>query len=379
MRFRSRSRDLVLSSAESPDVAPGSTRSNPVPRVQEQESGWPAWGDPIAAARLREIVLSGQVGQCYLLSGPKGVGKSALARAFGQALMCDQPDPGDPATPCGVCRSCRNVLRQTHPDIERFDLEAQATLLEGKVGKGSTLTIEMVRQMRAAASLLPVEAGRRLVIVDDAETLLEPAQQALLKTLEEPPLTVTILLLCDEPEALLATVRSRCQEISVRPQPISAITEALVARGVAQEQAGEIATLSRGSAAWAVAAVTDRAMLDSRREARAAAEAWLAGTAYERLATAYRMGDQFTKRRDDVIATVQMVVQLLREELLRVAGASALRQDDDRITSEGTLATLARALSSTLQCLSDFDANVRPRLAMEAMVLAWPSSGWETG
>ena len=360
-------------------MARPSTRSSPAPRAPEQESGWPAWSDPIAAERLREIVSGGQIGQCYLLSGPRGVGKSALALAFAQALMCEQPDEDDPAQPCGVCRSCRNVLRNTHPDIELFDLRAQATLLEGKAGKGTTLTIEMVRQMRAAAALLPVEASRRLVIVDDAETLLEPAQQALLKTLEEPPLTVTILLLCDEPEALLATVRSRCQEIAVRPQPLSAIAEALVARGVAEEQASEIAVLSRGSAAWAVAAVSDGELLSARRDARAAAAAWLAGSTYERLATAYRLGDQFTKRRDDVIATVQMVVQLLREELLRVAGASALRQDDDRIASEGTLATLARALSSTLQCLSDFDANVRPRLAMEAMVLAWPSSGWETG
>ncbi len=359
-------------------MARASTRSSPAPHALELESGWPNWCDPIAAERLREIVSGGQIGQCYLLSGPKGVGKSALARAFAQALMCEQPEASDPAKPCGVCRSCRNVLRNAHPDIELFDLQAQATLLEGKSGKGSTLTIEMVRQMRSAAALLPVEASRRLVIVDDAETLLEPAQQALLKTLEEPPRTVTILLLCDEPEALLATVRSRCNEVTVRPQPLSAITEALVMRGVAVEQANEIALLSRGSAAWAIAAVNDSTLLTARRDARAAAAAWLAGSAYERIATAYRLGDQFAKRRDDVIATVQMVVQLLREELLRVAGASALRQDDDRMASEGTLATLARALSSTLQCLSDFDANVRPRLAMEAMVLAWPSSGWET-
>lgn len=360
-------------------MARATTQRSQAPRAPEQESGWPAWCDPIATERLREIVSGGQIGQCYLLSGPKGVGKSALARAFAQALMCEQPGNDDPAQPCGVCRSCRNVLRYTHPDIEVFDLHAQATLLEAKAGKGATLTIEMVRRMRSAAALLPLEASRRLVIVDDAETLLEPAQQALLKTLEEPPLTVTIFLLCDEPEALLATVRSRCQEIAVRPQPRSAITETLVARGVAEEQAEEIALLSRGSAAWAMAAVSDGTLLTARRDARAAAAAWLAGSAYERLATAYRLGDQFTKRRDDVITTVQMVVQLLREELLRVAGASALRQDDDRMASEGALATLARALSSTLQCLSDFDANVRPRLAMEAMVLAWPSSGWETG
>jgi DNA polymerase-3 subunit delta' len=360
-------------------VARASTRTSPASRVLQQESGWPTWCDPIAVERLRDAVASGQISQCYLFSGPQGVGKRALAIAFAQALMCEHPNPDDPAQPCGVCRSCRNVLKSAHPDIEVFDLQAQATLLENKAGRGSTLTIEMVRQMRAAAALLPLEASRRLVIVDDAETLLEPAQQALLKTLEEPPLTVTIILLCDEPEALLATVRSRCQEIAVRPQPLSAITQALIMRGVAADEAEEIALLSRGSAAWAIASLADNTLLVSRREARAAAAAWLAGSSYERLATAYRLGDQFTKRREDVIATVQMVVQLLREELLRVAGESALRQDDERLSGERTLAVLARALSSTLQCLSDFNANVRPRLAMEAMVLSWPSSGWETG
>ncbi|MCA9879111.1 MAG: DNA polymerase III subunit [Thermomicrobiales bacterium] len=356
-----------------------SSRARPAPPATAPESGWPAWGDPIAAERLREIIRSGQVGQCYLLSGPSGVGKSALAAAFAQALVCEHPDAEDVSVPCGACRSCRNVMRSAHPDVERFDLPAQATLLEAKAGKGSTLTIEMVRRLRSSAALLPLEASRRLLIVDDAETLLEPAQQALLKTLEEPPATVTILLLCDEADALLPTVRSRCQEITVRPQPLSAIVRTLEERGVATPEAEEIALLSRGSAAWAMAAASDSAALHARREARSAARTWLEGSAYERLATAYRLGDQFSKRRDDVIATVQMVVQLLREELLRVAAASALRQDDDQIASQGALAVLARALSATLQCLSDFDANVRPRLAMEAMVLAWPSSGRETG
>lgn len=361
-------------------MAPRATsRTKPAPPAATLVSGWPAWGDPIAAERLREIIRGGQVGQCYLLSGPSGVGKSALAGAFAQALVCEQPNAEDASVPCGACRSCRNVLRGAHPDVERFDLRAQATLLEAKAGKGAALTIEMVRRLRSSAALLPLEASRRLLIVDDVETLLEPAQQALLKTLEEPPVTVTILLLCDEPEALLPTVRSRCQEIPVRPQPLSAIVQALVERGVTTAEAEEIAVLSRGSAAWAMSAVSDSAALSARREARLAAQTWLAGSTYERVATAYRLGDQFSKRRDDVVATVQMVVQLLREELLRVAGASALRQDDDQTASQGTLAVLARALSATLQCLSDFDANVRPRLAMEAMVLAWPSSGRETG
>ncbi|MFT4040523.1 MAG: AAA family ATPase [Thermomicrobiales bacterium] len=357
-------------------MARATARKPETARPAAHEPGWPAWADPRATARLQEIARGAQIGQCYLLAGPRGVGKAALARAFAQALVCERPDPDDPAQPCGECRSCRNVLRGAHPDIEVFDLAAQATLLEGKIGKGTTLTIEMVRRMRASAALLPMEASRRLLIVDDAETLLEPAQQALLKTLEEPPLTVTILLLCDQPESLLATVRSRCQEVAVRAQPEAVIADALVMRGAVPALAEEAARLSRGAAAWAVQAADEPALLQERREARSAAETWLTGSRYERLATAYRLGDQFAKRRDDVVATVQMVVQLLREEMLTIARGQSV-EPDELAPSPPALASLGQALQASLQCLSDIDANVRPRLAMEAMVLAWPNPAQE--
>jgi DNA polymerase-3 subunit delta' len=302
------------------------------------------------------------------------VGKAELARVFAMALCCPERSADDPAEPCGACRSCRAVARGGHPDVEMFSLETQAALAE-KPGRGRNLSIETVRRLRSAAALLPVLGNRRILIVEDAETLLEPAQQALLKILEEPPPAVTLLLLADEPEALLPTVRSRCQEVAVRPLSEAAVARALVARGVASESAAEIAALSLGRPAWALAAAADRKLLNSRRVAWQEARDWIDASPYERLATAFKLGDQFPKRRENVFEAVRAVVAILRQAMI----AAASDEGEGRAAPpEATGATVpasawSRAVAAAMQCLSNLDGNVRPRLALEAMVLAWPN------
>lgn len=349
-------------------AAPGLTSLPP-------DSGWPEWVDPVATGRLREAIRGERIGHAYLLSGPSGVGKAALARGFAQALCCPNVDADDLSQPCGSCRACRNVQKGTHPDVESFSLESQAALAD-KPARGATLTIDTVRSLRASAALLPLESERRVLIIDDAETLLEPAQQALLKTLEEPPRGVTLLVLADEAEALLETVRSRCQEIVVRPVAPAAVEQALRNTGVDAGLASEVAALSRGRTGWALAAVHDAKLLESRRAERESASAWIAATRYEQLVTAFTLGDAFSKRRTDVIGVVQAAIQLHRDLMIEAA------TETSRMTANGTVAThsavtalsLSRSLAASLQCLSDLESNVRPRLALEAMVMAWPNS-----
>ena len=348
----------------------------PVPSVEmlDADPGWPDWADPAAAASLRDAVRANTIGHAYLLAGQKGVGKRQLARAFAQALCCTNPDPADPSQPCGECRACRNVRRGTHPDVELFDLYGQTALGE-KSARVAALSIDSIRRLRASAALLPLESSRRILIVDDAETLQEPAQQALLKMLEEPPRTVTILLLADEPEALLETVRSRCRTVMVRCVSDAAISNALTMRGVKDATAHEIARLSRGAPAWALSAAADRKLLEARRRERESAVSWVESAPYERLAAAYKLGDQFSSRRGEVIATVQAAVQYLRDAMIRAAsGGEPGPADEAAVAVDGVSAlALSSAVAASLQCLADLDANVRPKLALEAMVLAWPS------
>lgn len=355
-------------------AAKGVRRNASNKTVAVSNGGWPDWVDGGAVKRLQEAIQGECIGHAYLLSGPAGVGKSATARAFAQTLCCTDAERPDRAVPCGVCRSCRNVQRGAHPDVETFSLETQAVLSD-KPGRQSTLTIDTVRRLRSAGSLFPLEADRRILIVDDAETLLEPAQQALLKTLEEPPPGVTLMLLADEPEVLLATVRSRCQEFTLRPIPQAAVRETLLRRGVADALAAEIATLSRGCAAWALCAVADYKLLDARREERASAARWITSPRYEQLVTAFTLGDQFSKRRPEVIGVIQAAIQLLRDEMIAAAqeGGRIGENRPDPSSAVRSPLSFSRAITSALQCLADLEANVRPRLALEAMVVAWPN------
>ena len=342
--------------------------------TQTSEVGWPEWVDQAATARLRDVIRGERIGHAYLLSGPKGVGKAALARAFAQALCCPDADESDRSRPCGVCRVCRNVQRDTHQDVETFSLESQAMLAD-KPGRGATLTIDTVRRLRSSAALLPLESDRRILIVDDAEALLEPAQQALLKTLEEPPGGVTILLLADEPEALLATVRSRCHQILVRPIPRLSVENALLSRGIDDGIAAETAMLSRGCAGWALAAASDQKLLRARRAEWESASSWISSSRYEQLVTAFTLGDQYGKRRSEVVGVLQAAIQILRDEMIDAAGnASRVKENGTSLVGAALALELGRAIASSLQCLADLESNVRPKLALEAMVVAWPSS-----
>jgi DNA polymerase-3 subunit delta' len=325
------------------------------------EPGWPSWTDAAATTRLRDAVRERRIGHAYLIAGPRGVGKAALATTFARAICCERDDASVPEHPCGECRACRTVARGVHTDVEVFSLAAQS-LVATKPLRGANLTIDTVRRLTASAALLPLESERRIVIVEDAETLQEPAQQALLKTLEEPPSHVTILLLTDEPEALLDTVRSRCHEIVLRPVSEAAVRATLAERGVADDLARELARLSRGCAAWALAAASDAALLQARRGDWETATRWIASPPYGRLVTAFRLGEQFTKRRDEVIGVVQAVIQVLRAEMIRRAS----EQNQEPLA-------VSTAVTASLQCLRDLEANVRPRLALETMVLAWPN------
>ncbi len=343
-------------------------------------SGWPVWGHTMAVDALRRAIHSGRIGHAYLLAGPDGVGKSLIARTFAQALACDFADRADAADPCGACRACRRIARGTHPDVQVWSLASQAAG-EKSSGKNSTLTIETVRQLRGSTALRPLEAPRRVVIVDDAEAMQEPAQEALLKTLEEPPPAVTIVLLASDAEALLPTIRSRCQVVELRPVAAGAIAAGLEASGIDPAVAREAAALANGRPGWALRAVADPSLLAEHRQSVARALDWISAPVSEQVLTAARLGDAFGRKRDDVYAELDALQGVWRDAMLVAAGAARYathRPDLERIEAAAAgaeVADVARALAAVQRCVADLEANVRPRLALEGMVLEWPRPG----
>ena len=157
----------------------------------------------------------GGLGSAVLLDGPEGIGKRTAAEDLAQALLCQRPEKA----PCGVCPACKRVLAGSHPDLIR--------LQEPEPGKG--IRLEQIRALRAQSFLRPSEAPYQVFLLPGADALNLPSQNALLKVLEEPANAV-FLLLCENREAMLQTVRSRCKTFRLSPLSRAELVRALAER-----------------------------------------------------------------------------------------------------------------------------------------------------
>jgi DNA polymerase-3 subunit delta' len=270
-------------------------------------------------------------------------------------------------------------VRGVHPDVQTYDLARQAMATGQRGAKSATLTIDTVRELCGTAALRPMEGRWRILLLDDAETLQEIAQEALLKTLEEPPPFLVMVLLANDAELLLPTIRSRCELIELRSLPRAVIRDGLLGAGIEPMLAEELAGLAGGAPGWALRAAADPALADQRRQAVENALAWIAGSGYDRLVTAVRLGDAFSKRRFEIFADLDTVLGVWRDAMLLRAGLSnflTYRGQIDRLAdliSNWPLNAIHRAARSVQTCIADLEANVRPRLALESMVLQWPT------
>jgi DNA polymerase-3 subunit delta' len=173
--------------------------------------------------------------QALLLVGPPSVGKTTLGLDIAAALLCRIDDAA--VRPCRECRGCRLVEHGNHPDLHRLAPD----------GPGGLIGVEQARGLIEEITLLPVEGGERVVLVEAAHRMNEDAQNILLKTLEEPPAGLVIVLAADEDDLLLPTVRSRAARIRLGPVPAREIEALLVeTAGVDAARAARIARLAGG-------------------------------------------------------------------------------------------------------------------------------------
>ena len=207
-------------------------------------------------------MVRGRAPHAVLLVGPEGVGKTTLALDLAAGLLCGAEDQG--TRPCGACRGCRLVFGDVHPDVHRLRPEGpgRQVVIGGSGTKGRG-----VRDLIADLALLPVEGGARVAIVEAADRMNEDAQAAILKTLEEPPPAVTIILCADSEERLLPTIRSRCARLRLGPVGVRDIEAILDALGVADGPTGaRLARIAGGRPGLALAWAADDAALLLRDE-----------------------------------------------------------------------------------------------------------------
>jgi DNA polymerase-3 subunit delta' len=331
------------------------------------------WGHDHAVTELQSAIRRGPR-HAYILSGYHDVGKEALALEFARALNCTAS--ARPGVPCHDCATCRRIGRGTHPDVTRYDLARQQDeASKSSTSKHLSLTIETVRRITSDIALRPLEGRHRVVIVDDVETMQETAQEAFLKTLEEPPPYAVILLLTTDAEILLETIRSRASTIQLQTVRAETVAAMLEQSGVRGDDANRIAAASVGRPGWAIRAANDPALLSGRLELRKNVVSWIASDQYERITEATRLGDGFGKDRGAVYARLSVAQTIWRAAVLDAVGQREPGHEDLAFLGSRSIsaADAILALRSVDRCIRDLDANVRPRLALQSMVLQWPT------
>ena len=320
-------------------------------------------GHQWAVGLLREHVARNSLRHAYLFTGPQGVGRRTLALRLSQVVNCLQPP--EPGEPCGTCRACTLIGRMQHPDLA----VVQAAQL------GGTLKVDQIRELQSSLSLTPYEAQYRVAILLRFEEAHISAQNAFLKTLEEPPPRVILIVTAESPERLLPTVVSRCEVIRLRPLPIEEVCQGLQGRwGLPPDQALLLAHLSGGRPGYALRVHQSPEMLEARRLRLEDHQHLLACNRAKRLEYA----EKLAKDKEGLLNTLQTWLSLWRDVLMCAAGSAAPLVNLDRADEIARLAGrfglhTANEVVAAIQHTSDLlDRNVNPRLATEVLMLDLP-------
>jgi DNA polymerase-3 subunit delta' len=325
---------------------------------------WGVYGHDWALEFLYKSLVHGRTRHAYLITGAEGVGKMRLAQAFAQALNCTHDDQA--MRPCGVCRSCKLMQSGNHPDVIYSEQDSKSGIIK----------IDTLRDMMRLLALKPFDSRYRIGIFDHFDMARPQAQDALLKTLEEPSPHAVLLLLAKSDRSVLATITSRCQRVPLRPTSLALTTQVLQVMGAEEEHAEKIGRFASGRIGWALHALRDENVLLERGEILNMLEQALEGNRAKRFAIA----EDLSKQNKDVVRYALEIWQTYWRDLLLLAEHSPVKpcNADRHVFMQRFLITnkpeeVLKALQSTQHCLRvTLNTNANVRMMLETLMLDYP-------
>jgi DNA polymerase-3 subunit delta' len=319
---------------------------------------WKVTGHEWAVKILSGSLAKGKVSHAYLFVGPHQIGKTTLAISFAQALNCQNEE-----RPCGSCRACLKISRGVHPDVQVVE------------SRGATIGIDIIRGIQRVASLSPYEGKWKVYIICEMEKATTEASNCLLKTLEEPPSHVVLVLTARGKEFLLPTIVSRCQVLSLKPLPIKTVEDALRMRwGLDEERARLLARLSSGRLGWAIRASKDESILRRRGKRLDELLDLMEKGRVERFAYAY----EISRNKEEALEVLE-IWQCFWRDLLLVAGGSEVEVTNvdykDSLKELGMRYSISNVRDFILalqEAAWQLDHNVNARLVLECLLLKLP-------
>lgn len=336
---------------------------------------WQVHGQDHILGQLEGLLRAGRIAHAYLLVGPPHVGKMTLALQLAQSVNCLQ----GPGAPCGDCNQCVRIVQGLHADVRvvavgRNDADTSTRTLVG---------IDDVKEVMRQVNLKPFEGACTVIIFETADSMSEEAANALLKTLEEPPPQVLILLLTASEEAILPTLRSRCQRLLLLPSAKEQIEQQLVELLKASPvEADKLARLSRGCFGWAVNALNgEEGLLEQREEELDRVNEIFRSGLETRFGFANELATLFYKDRNGAKEALYVWLRWWRDLLLVKEGSEEYVLNIDRLDALRLQATqlttpqIIQFIKRMVETLGSLDRNASARLALEVLMLDLPAAG----